>query len=119
MIRKTLAAAVLAAAALTPMASADATTAGAVSVRLHPDRYCRGALTEYEVRVDNQKSHGIKVRAVEVRRGVKLTDRRYVAPARTEVGLVFYVESGRRTAVTIIAADGRVMLHKRLHGICY
>lgn len=81
-------------------------------------RHCVDGLAVYDVILRNDTRRVRTFRAVEVRRGVKLSDSHWAVRARTDMGLSFYIPSGRRSAVTV-TYRGEVLMHRRLRGICY
>lgn len=89
-----------------------------IGASLDKERQCSGDLTVYTVYLRNDTRRGHRFRATEVRHGVKLSDDRWWVPRRTMSALIFYIPSGRRSAVTV-TYHSEVLLHRRLIGICY
>lgn len=89
-----------------------------VSAQLSPVRKCVDQLTVYEVALRNGTRRDRWFRAFAVQRRVKVSDERHMVARRTATGLMFYVPSGQRMAITV-THRGEVILHRRLVGICY
>ncbi len=90
------------------------------NVRAHLSRgiHCGEAQTIREVYLINETNKPRMYRSFIVSNGVKTSDSRWTVPAHSKTGLIYYLNPGEGSWVTITYRT-EVILHRYVKGICY